>query len=453
MTRHPRPVPPLAPSPSGLPVLGNLVEFLRDPIEAPTRWARECGDFVRMRAPGPPTYMLFSPELVGELLIKNEAGTRKSPITRGMSCITGESIVTISGEPWKRRRRLLDPIFRKEPLARHASIVQSQARSYADRWLGVEGFDAHGQCLEFMFDVLLKALTEHDLGPDRDILRRGFEVFWADFSSREFVMLTALTRGEPYKHWTTPRRWRQKRLLTEFSRIIGDLTRRARQAPGDDLISTLLPSLHQPGGLDERELRDDVITVILAAQETTAMGLTMALDLLARHPEAADRIAAEANTLPDITDANLDDLKLLPYTDAVVREALRLYPPLWGVAREAIESFKLGDHQVEPGTLLVASAWVIQRDPRWWGADALAFRPERWLEAHERPRLAWFPFGAGPHTCIGMRLAMTEMVLALATWMRHLQLHPLASPPELTMAVTVRPKHGVPLRATPRTPT
>lgn len=137
-------------------------------------------------------------------------------------------------------------------------------------------------------------------------------------------------------------------------------------------------------------------------------------------------------------------------TDAVIREALRLHPPIWGVARESIAPLTLGGHAIEAGALLVAAAWVVQRDPRWWGADALAFRPERWQAEHSRPRLAWFPFGAGSHLCIGMRLALLEMTLAVATWSRHLTLHPLAAPPELTSAVTMRPKHGVPLRAAPR---
>ncbi len=441
-----------APSPRGLPVLGNLVDYLRDPFEVPIRWAREHGDIIRLRAPGPPTFMLFGPEQAAELLITHEASTRKSPITRGMACITGQSVVTISGDPWKRRRRLLDPMFRKQPLLRYGRIVRRHARQYADRWLQTDGFDAHAESLDFMFDVLLDALTDAPLGPDRAVLRRGFEEFWADFSSREFALLCALTNGEPYKRLTTPRRWRQKRLLAEFDRIIGDLVRRAREAPGDDLLSTLLPSIGKAGGLRPQELRDDVITVILAAQETTAMGLTMALDLLARHPEVADRVAAEADALPADTEIGLDDLKLLPYTDAVVREALRLFPPLWGVAREATAPFTLDGYPIEPGALLVASAWVIQRDPRWWGADALAFRPERWLEAHTRPRLAWFPFGAGPHLCIGMRFAMVELVLTIATLTRHLHLHPVGAPPELITSLTTRPKHGVPLRATPRTP-
>jgi cytochrome P450 len=357
--------------------------------------------------------------------------------------------VTITGEPWKRRRRLLDPAFRKEPLARHARIVRARAREHADRWLHAGAIEAHGALLEFMFDTLIDALTGAELGPDRAVLRRGFEVFWADFSSREFALLCALTNGEPYARLTTPRRWRQKRLLGEFDGILARLARHAREAPGEDMLSALLPSVDREGGLDEQELREDVITVILAAQETTAMGLTMTLDLLARHPEVAARVAAEAAALPPDA-ATLDDLKLLPYTDAVVREALRLYPPIWGVAREATAPLTLRGHAIAPGALLVASAWVVQHDERWWAPDPLAFRPERWLSECERPRLAWFPFGAGPHLCIGMRLALMEMVFAVAEWSQRLHFHASTPPPELITTLTMRPKHGVPLRVTAR---
>ncbi len=447
MSAPPRPARE-APTPAGLPLLGNLPAFLRDPFGAPARWAREHGDIVRMRAPGSASLMLFGPDAVGELLVKHEASTRKSPVTRGMACITGPSVVTITGEPWRRRRRLLDPAFRGAQLARYARIVTRHAESLAARWAAGARFDANAAMLDFMFDALVDTITAAPLGADRATLRRGFEVFWADFTSQEFMLLCALTGGEPYEKLTTPRRWRQKRLLAGFDRIIERLVVRARAAPGEDLLSALLPSVDRDGGLDPGELRDDVITVILAAQETTAMGLTMALDLLARHPEVADRVAAEAARLPAAP--SFDDLKALPYTDAVVREALRLYPPIWGVAREVTAPLTLGEYAVDPGMLVVASAYVIQRDPRWWGPDADAFRPERWHEDSTRPRFAWFPFGAGPHLCIGMRFALMEMTLTLALWCRRLRFHALAPPPRLVTTLTMRPPDGVPLRAEPR---
>lgn len=436
------------PRPPGLPFVGDLIAWLRDPFDTPVRWARERGDVVS--AFGGKTLMLFGPEQVGELLLRHEASTRKSPLTRGMSCIVGDSILTITGEPWKRRRRLLDPAFRNPQLARYARAVVRQAEAYADRWLAAGTIDVHAEMLEYMFDVLVDLLTDAPLGEDRVIFRRGFEVFWADFSSREFLTLSALTDGRPYRWLTTPRRRRQKRLLAEFDRILGGLVRRAREAPGEDILSALLPSLDREGGLDLTELRDDVITLILGAQETTAMGLAMTLDLLARHPEAYDRVIAEVEAAQLGDGLGFEDLRALPYTEAVAREALRLYPPLWGVAREATAPLTLGGYSVPPKTLMIASAWVIQRDPRWWGSDALAFRPERWLEGANRPRFAWFPFGAGPHLCIGMRHAMMEMVLALATWSRRLRFSAEGGPPKLVSRLTLLPKRGVPLRVTAR---
>lgn len=442
---------PGPPTPTGgLPLIGDLLAYLRDPFGTPARWAREIGDVVRVRGPGPPTLMLFAPGPIADLLVKHEAATRKSPVTRGMACIVGRSVVTMTGEPWRRRRRLLDPAFRKDSLAHHARLAVRHADRYADRWLAAGRFEARAELLDFMFDGLVDALTTAPLGPDRAVLRRGFAEFWADFSSREFSLLSALTGGDPYGRLTTPRRRRQRRLLAEFDRIVARLVAHARAAPGDDLLSTLLPSADRDGGLDPTELRDDVITVILAAQETTAMGLTMTLDLLARHPAVAARLAAEAAALPGGRLPDIDDLKSLPYADAVVREALRLYPPIWGVAREATAPLTVGGFAVAPGSLLVASAWVVQRDPRWWGPDPETFRPERWLtDDAARPRLAWLPFGAGPHTCIGMRLALVEMVLAVATWSRRLQLHADGDPPTLTTTLTIRPRSGVHLRATP----
>lgn len=438
--------PPVVPG--GVPLLGHMLTFLRRPFTAPLEWARH-GDVVRLRAPGPPTLMLFAPEPIGDLLVKHAASTRKGASSRGLACVTGASVVTISGEPWKRRRRLLEPAFRKDQLARHLRAVHRQAERRAELWLASGRVEAHGELLDFMFDALIDALTSAPLGPDRAVLRRGFEVFWSDFSSREFALLSVLGDGEPYRWFATPRRRRQLRLLAEFDRIVARLVEHARASPGDDMLSALVESSGGDGGLQARELREDVTTLILAAQETTAMGLTMTLDLIARHPDVADRVAAEAAALPAGVPGP-DDLQGLQYTDAVVREALRLYPPIWGVARETTAPLRVGGHAVEPGSVLVAASWVVHRDPRWWGDDPLVFRPERWLEDRARPRLAWLPFGAGPHTCIGMRFALVEMVLAVAVWARRLRLRADADPPELDSSVTLRPRRGVPLRVSPR---
>jgi cytochrome P450 len=441
----------LAPSPAGLPLVGNLLGWLRDPFGNPTAWARAHGDVVRMRAPGGDGLMVFHPDLVQETLVTRAADYRKPAMTRAMVCITGPSVVTLSGDPWLRRRRLLEPAFKRDRLARYAPVAGAHAGRYLARWLRTGAAEVRGDMLDYLFDVMVDVTTDMPLGPDRAVLKRGFEVFWGDFCSGEFMALAMLTNGDPYRFFATPRRRRQVRLLADFGAIVERLAAHADAHPdGDTLLCALRPSWHQAGGLDPTELRDDVVTLILAAQETTGVGLTMALDLLARHPDVQDALCAELGSVLGERPPGFDDLSRLPLLDAVVREALRLHPPIWGISREALRATEVGGYPVRAGQQVIASAWVVQRDPRFWGADAGSFRPARWLEPSEARRGAWFPFGAGAHQCIGMRFAMVEMALALATWCRGARFAAVGPPPTLKSVFTIHPTAPMPLRVTAR---
>ncbi|MCA9681906.1 MAG: cytochrome P450 [Myxococcales bacterium] len=434
------------PSPRGLPLVGNLLDWGRDPFAASTRWAEVHGDIVEMRTPGPGAYLLFAPRLVQELLVQRAADFRKTPLTRGMSCVIGDSVVTLSHEPWSARRRLLNPALRKQALRHHARVMVEHAQAYAARWRSGEPFDLHQEMLDYMFDVLVDVLTTGLGGDDRARLRRGFEVFWDDFSSLEFAVLSLLFDGEPYRRLRTPRRRRQLAQLADFDRIVAGLATHSRAHPGEDLLSALTHSWDAQQTHDERQLREDLTTLVLAAQETTATGLSLTLDLLMRHPGVLTALRAELAPLGD-EPLEVEALARLPLLDAVVREGLRLQPPIMGVAREATCSTEIGGYPIAAGTQVVASAWVIQRSHRWWGDDAREFRPQRWLEGRERARFAWFPFGAGPHVCIGMSFALIEMALAIATWVRLLDLVPLGPPPTLSAKLTTRPRDPLLVRA------
>lgn len=444
--------PRKAPTPAGLPLLGNLVSWLRDPFDTPMAWAQKYGDVVRMRAPGDEALLLFHPDLVHEVLVTQASNYRKPAMTRAMTCITGPSVVTMSGDPWRRRRRLLEPAFRRDRLRRYVPVASAHAERYLSRWLAAGRAELRADMLDYLFDVLVELTTALDLGADRAVLKRGFEVFWADFCSGEFMALATLTRGEPYRYFSTPRRRRQLGLLTAFSAIVERMAHHAAAHPdGDTLLCALVPPLGKADGLSALELRDDVITLILAAQETTGVGLTMALDLLSRHPAEQEALHAELVSVLADRPASFDDLPNLPRLDAVVREALRLHPPLWGVSREALVKTAIGGYPVAVGQQVIASAWVIQRDRRFFGEDALRFRPARWLEPSEWHRRAFLPFGAGPHQCIGMRFALAEMALCLAAFCRRARFTPLLpNPPPLRSLFTIHPTGPVPVRVSAR---
>src|SRR5262249_6628635 len=199
----------------------------------------------------------------------------------------------------------------------------------------------------------------------------------------------------------------------------------------------------------DRQLRDEVVTLFLAGHETTALALTYALHLLARHPEADARLGAElAEVLDGDRPPNVGDVPRLTYTEWVVREAMRLYPPAWGIGREALHHDEVGGYFVPRGTQISVSMWVTHRDPRWYERPE-EFRPERWAGDFIRqlPRGAYMPFGGGPRVCVGNHFAMMEMVLVLATLARRYRFE-LADGPELEVvpSITLRPKGPVMLR-------
>jgi cytochrome P450 len=217
-----------------------------------------------------------------------------------------------------------------------------------------------------------------------------------------------------------------------------------------DLLGRLLQASDGEGSLSERAVQDEAMTLFLAGHETTALALTYALHLLARHPQAESTLLAELEQVLAGRAPRLEDVALLPYTRAVLDEALRLYPPAWAIGRRPLHDVVVAGIAVPRGVEIFISPWVLQRDPRFFPAPA-AFRPERWLSGVPARRFAYLPFGAGPRVCIGQHFALTEAVLLLATFVQSLRFE-LVGPPELELlaAATLRPRHPVLMNVRPR---
>jgi cytochrome P450 len=236
------------------------------------------------------------------------------------------------------------------------------------------------------------------------------------------------------------------------------VVRRRRAAGLDpeaaDVLALLLRAADAEGGLDEREVRDELVTLVIAGHETVASCLTWALLLLARHPDVQDRLAAELAGLPDGRRPGWGDLGALPYARAVVDEALRLYPPAWVVTRRALEDDVVDGVAVPAGTLVLLSPWLLHRRPESW-PDPLRFDPERFLgtdASRGAPRGDYVPFGAGPRLCIGRDVALVQAVLVLATLLRgrRVERPDDGVPVHVDALVTLRPRGGLPLRLVPR---
>jgi cytochrome P450 len=227
----------------------------------------------------------------------------------------------------------------------------------------------------------------------------------------------------------------------------------ARDAPPEHpgLLDHLLSLRGEDDGrlLTDAEIRDEAITLMLAGHETTAQALTWTWRLLAANPAVEAALHEELSRVLGGRPPQVADVDRLPYTTAVFREALRLYPPVWALARIATAPYRLGEHAVPEGGTVIMSQWVVHRDPRNFRAP-LAFRPERWLDGAQPPAGAYFPFAAGPRICIGERFAMLEGALILATVAQRWRVAPLPPAPRLDARFTLRPRGGLPARVARR---
>ncbi len=261
----------------------------------------------------------------------------------------------------------------------------------------------------------------------------------------------------PLPVWVpTPTHLRLRRVVRQLDAIIYGFIRQRRQtgARGDDLLSLLLHARDEEGGgrMTDRQLRDEAMTLFLAGHETTALVLSWAWYLLARHPEAEDRLVAELREVLGGRAPTLEDLPRLRYAEGVIHESMRLYPPAYIIGREALRDCEVGGYAVAKGTTLLMNVWAVQRDPRFWDRPE-EFRPERWCDGETKklPHYAYLPFGGGPRICIGNTFALIETVLVLAVlatrWRFRVQPGYTA---RLWPTFTLRPLHGIPTVLTPR---
>jgi cytochrome P450 len=227
--------------------------------------------------------------------------------------------------------------------------------------------------------------------------------------------------------------------------------RRASKVTANDLLQRLLDARDEAGRpMGDNQLRDEIMTLFLAGHETTANALTWTWYLLAQNPEEERAVAAELDTVLGGRAPALADLPRLPYVEMVVKESMRLFPPAWGIGRRAIAAFELGGYRIPAGTTVFIMQWLTHRDARFF-PDPERFDPERWRDDPVRkgkiPRFAYFPFGGGPRVCIGAGFAMMETTLLLATIAQRYRFT-LASDAKVTplFSVTLRPKHGLPMK-------
>ncbi len=441
----------LPPQLNGLPVIGNTLSLARDPIGFLDRVA-EHGDVVRYEIAGSNFTMVLHPEYVEQLLVTDPESVRKlrlGEIGDKSAEFAPEGVLFTEGEQWRNQRTMLQNVFTLDRIERYGTTMTDVAARHAESWTDGEELAINRRFSELTLSILAKALF------DIDIEERGSVITDVARAVNERSDSSTLSTYLPA--WIpTPAQRRYDRAMTGFETLIDAVIEERRSADDptdrDDLLSLLLTA-ETPNGYrhSEGELRDQLLTFLFAGHETTSLALTYTILSLTQHPAVEKRLHEEWDEVFGSTDPTSSDVPKLTYTDRVVRETLRLYPPAFAVFRTATEDISLGGYVIPDGTNVTIPQFRVHRDPRFYD-DPEAFDPDRWDDPPERPEYAYFPFGGGPRHCIGMRFAMMELKLVLPTVLRRVGFELLSDPdPELAPRATLQPAEDVRIRvrATP----
>ena len=433
-------IAPSIPGPT-TPAWVNFGRYLRDPLGMMEGLRRDYGPVAYVPFPGQHGFFFVSdPVLVRRVLVDDAAMFTKGRALRAAKRLLGDGLLTSEGADHLRRRRLIQPIFQSSMIDRYAGEMVAAAETTTERWRDRTEIDVNAEMTRLALDIVGRTIFAADVesgAPEiRDVLEAGMRVF------HRFL----LPGGGLLWHLPLPATRRFNDAKRDIDNMLLRLIRERESQPADapGLVDHLLALRSEDGSrlLSDEEIRDEAITLMLAGHETTAQALTWTWYLLGRSDRAWDRLSAELLTVLGGRSPQLADYSDLTYTQAVFRESMRLYPPVWALARIASVPYMLGDHPVPADGTIVMSQWVMQRRPEHF-AEPRRFRPERWLEDDPPAPGTYFPFAAGPRMCIGERFAMLEGTMILATLAQRWQVLTPAAEPVADARFTLRPRGGM----------
>jgi cytochrome P450 len=400
-------------------VIGHTIAFSRDPLKFLVGVARRYGDIALLRLAGNEVYFLSHPGLVREVLTVQRAKFDLSAIRHRLEAALGLGLVTSRGELHKRQRRLMQPVFRKSNTDSHAPMIVAYASQQCRGWQPGREIDLSAELTTLTMRVAAKALFDHEVSGETDSLVRDMATVMQFYESSISPFLRLKLK------LPLPSTFRLRSAIRSFDAAIYRMIehRRAQPTQHVDLLSLLMQARDDETNvhMDDRQLRDEMVTLFGAGHETVANALAWTLYLLVRNPQAQASLRAEAQAvLGGRPGFDAEDAGRLRYARQALLEGLRLYPPLWIVGRRTLEDVQLGGYRLPKGTNVLLSQYVVQRDARWF-QDPEAFRPERWTEAFMKglDLGAYFPFSAGERHCIGEGFAWLETILVLATLAAH----------------------------------
>lgn len=426
----------------------RIPEIQRDPLAFLQRNAAEYGDFIHYPLGLWEVYQLNHPDLIEHILVTNQRNYSKNTVQYNtLAKITGRGLLTSDGRFWRRQRRMIQPAFHRQKVLDWGQIMMAATQKMLQKWVlcaqSGRPLDIDEEMMAVTLEIIGQALLGIDLEEDAANLAQAVLTMleYVVYRSQRPVVLPLAV--------PTPRNRRFRAGLQKLDALIHQAIAAHEQGYGNpnDILSHMLAATERETGaaMTRAELRDEIITLIVAGHETAASGLVWLFYLLGQHPEVESELVAEIDGVLNGRLPTTDDLPNLPTVERTIAEALRLFPPAWVVTRRAVGADTLLGERIPANALIIMSPFTTHRHPVFWEKPD-RFYPDHFLPKAEkaRPRYAYFPFGGGSRLCIGDSFAKVEMALIVTAVLQKYRLqllpnHPVTPDP----LVTIRPKHGL----------
>jgi len=434
---------PRPPQPKGDPLFGNARQYATDPFRFLTACERAYGDVVRLDLGPLDTYMLSDPDDIQQVLVADADSYVKPDFQDdAIGDLLGEGLLLSEGDTWKQQRNLANPAFAMTRLGEFTDTIAGHAEGMLEEWADGQRRNIELEMTQVTLDVICDLMLDVELSDcQREIIRENLEPIGARFEPDPIRFITP--------DWVpTPENREYRAALEKLDGVVEQLIASRRGTEGDeddpekpmDVLSILLRARDR-GEQSRRQLRDEVVTMLLAGHDTTALTLTYSWYLLANHPEIEQQVQTEADAVEG--PVTFEAVREFDLIERVIQEAMRLYPPVYVLFRQPTRDVELGGYHVPEGSAVMLPQWAVHRSPDWWD-DPEQFDPDRWLDQGDRPRFAYFPFGGGPRHCIGKHLAMLEAQVILATVAREYSLDTSRSGRlQLRPSLTAHPRDGM----------
>ncbi len=398
------------------------------------RYFAEFGDIYRVFAPGRGVYnyVINHPDDIKRVLLSNHRNYTKGEGMDRVKILLGNGIMTSEGDFWRRQRRMMQPSFHRRVIDQFSTLIREVNDKFAVRWADKatrgEAVNLSDDTSELTLEIVLRSIFGTDLAR-----------LEAQFGANPFEVVAK----EQNRDLKFAFRFRS------LTKLVAELIERRRRTGEEhfDFLSMLMASRDRETdeAMSDKELIDEVLTLIVAGHETTAAALTWAWHLISQHPETQARLHAEADRMTPGQTLGLDAAESLAFTHQVLQEALRLYPPGWLITRRTLEADELGGYPIAPRTDVFISPYMLHRHPAFW-SEPEEFRPERFAgpDAEERHRFAYIPFAVGPRHCIGENIAMFEMLVHIQAMSGRFRLTRAGNDPvELEAQINLRPRSNL----------